>query len=707
MHCDPQKLLEVKKPENVATNILNLTSTLYEVPQDDGRWKNHQKLLHLERESWERSSPLNRNKTLAKDVSGFQLSHQGPVSVDEGNQPSRSERTHYIPGPPPLIPTSRHQTGAERQDPITQGAAIPLLSTAAYVPERGQGHLGAVPVHLQWSVDPARGAMKQEQLSPGAQSSPLQSTVTQTVQNNFISTASPLCLVQTGSIIRGTPGARVPSESAASYRGSITQGTPAEVLYKGTVTRVTEDDNPRDERAQNEASPKGQVIYEGKSGHVLSYDGMTSGNSKDNQWSSVAVNEVTGMKRSYEMMEEGIMWGLMTRNSVPSSYEGLMFRAVPRDRLSHRDSNQLPQIHGSITQGLPRSQADGQGECLRRDSKQIKRENSPSRSLCDGLKRRSWDGFVPTVKEAGRSIHEIPRQRSHRTPETCTLSKCNIEGSISQGPAVKCENTSPAAGDKHTSHSLSSSRNVFHPREQLDLTLDGARGLDRIPYDDSPKSRLSPVVNSTSSTKQESPVIMQESAKSHISPHSYPAALHFNGPLHRRSPGAVREAVSIQQEGKMVSQERKATPTSREMSSAKSPHRMIPEQFAHSQYEQLLGRMAATDFYRSSVPLGLDAAALAQAVPLDTAAYCFPRALTPTGAYPHPYAPLLLQGCPEAAALENRQTILNDYITSQQMHHPATTAVTHRAQLLRGLSPREQALTLGYCANPQGEFSNP
>eukprot|EP00061_Rhincodon_typus_P009512 g33078.t1 len=121
---------------------------------------------------------------------------------------------------------------------------------------------------------------------------------------------------------------------------------------------------------------------------------------------------------------------------------------------------------------------------------------------------------------------------------------------------------------------------------------------------------------------------------------------------------------------------------------------MIPEQFAHSQYEQLLGRMAATDFYRSSVPLGLDAAALAQAVPLDTA-------LTPTGAYPHPYAPLLLQGCPEAAALENRQTILNDYITSQQMHHPATTAVTHRAQLLRGLSPREQALTLGYCANPQ------
>ncbi|GCC19970.1 hypothetical protein chiPu_0018651 [Chiloscyllium punctatum] len=562
MHSDSQKPLEVEKWESTAANIPNLTSALYESPQGDERWKNHHRLLQLERESWERSSSLSRNKSLPKEVSDFQLSHQVPISVYEDKRPSQSERTHYITGPPPLIPTSRQQTGAECQDPITQGAAIPLLNTAAYGPERGRGHQTTLPIGLQWSVDPSRDAMKQEQLSPVSQNSPPDSRGTQTLDNNFIST---------------------------------------EVLYKGTVTSVREEDNPnRDERAQKEASSKGHVIYEGKSGHVLSYDGITSGNSKDNQWSSVAVNEVTGMKRSYEMMEGGIVWGLTTRDSVPSSYEG-----------------------------LPRSPADGRAECVRRDSKQIKRESSPPRGTCDGLKQRSRDGRLPTVKEAGRSIHEIPRQRSHRTPETCTLSKCSIEDPVSQGPAVKCENTSPAAGNKHTNHSLSSSsRKVFHPREQLDLTLDGGRG-------------------------------------------------------------------------KMVSQERKATPTSREMSSAKSPHRMIPEHFAHSQYEQLLGRMAAADFYQNSVSLGVDSTALARAVPFDTAAYCLPRALTPAGSYPHPYAPLLLRGCPEAAALENRQTILNDYITSQQMHHPATTAVTHRTQLLRGLSPREQALTLGYCANPR------
>ncbi|XP_043571182.1 nuclear receptor corepressor 2 [Chiloscyllium plagiosum] len=557
MHSDPQKPLEVEKWESTAANIPNLTPALYESPQGDGRWKNHHRLLQLERESWERSSSLSRNKSLPKEVSDFQLSHQVPISVYEGKWPSQSERTHYITGPPPLIPTSRQQTGAECQDPITQGAAIPLLNTAAYGPERGQGHQTTLPIGLQWSVDPSRDAMKQEQLSPVSQNSPPDSRGTQTVDNNFISTASPLCLVQPGSITRGTPGARFPLESAASYRGSITQVISVQITMRESV--------------ENEPPPASPVTL-----LIVILDSITDG-------------------------------------------KIISFYAIV----------QLP----LIISRLPRSPADGRAECVRRDSKQIKRESSPPRGTCDGLKQRSRDGRLPTVKEAGRSIHEIPRQRSHRTPETCMLSKCSIEDPVSQGAAVKCENTSPTAGNKHTNHSLSSSsRKVFHPREQLDLTLDGGRG-------------------------------------------------------------------------KMVSQERKATPTSREMSSAKSPHRMIPEHFAHSQYEQLLGRMAAADFYQSSVPLGVDTTALARAVPFDTAAYCLPRALTPAGSYPHPYAPLLLRGCPEAAALENRQTILNDYITSQQMHHPATTAVTHRTQLLRGLSPREQALTLGYCANPREVLS--
>lgn len=51
--------------------------------------------------------------------------------------------------------------------------------------------------------------------------------------------------------------------------------------------------------------------------------------------------------------------------------------------------------------------------------------------------------------------------------------------------------------------------------------------------------------------------------------------------------------------------------------------------------------------------------------------------------------------------MENRQTIINDYITSQQMHHnAAATAMAQRADMLRGLSPREPSLALNYAAGP-------
>ncbi|GCB82821.1 hypothetical protein scyTo_0023604, partial [Scyliorhinus torazame] len=98
-------------------------------------------------------------------------------------------------------------------------------------------------------------------------------------------------------------------------------GTPAEILYKGTITRVIAEDNPsRNERVRKEGSSEGHVIYEGKSSHVLSYDGFTPENSRGDPGISAALNEAAGMKRSYEMLEEGSGWGL-TQNSLPSSYE--------------------------------------------------------------------------------------------------------------------------------------------------------------------------------------------------------------------------------------------------------------------------------------------------------------------------------------------------------------------------------------------------
>lgn len=60
--------------------------------------------------------------------------------------------------------------------------------------------------------------------------------------------------------------------------------------------------------------------------------------------------------------------------------------------------------------GIPRH-LDPQDGYLRREAKQMKREGSPPRgpgSLSDPMKGR--EGMVPTVKEAGRSIHLIPRE---------------------------------------------------------------------------------------------------------------------------------------------------------------------------------------------------------------------------------------------------------------------------------------------------------
>lgn len=86
------------------------------------------------------------------------------------------------------------------------------------------------------------------------------------------------------------------------------------------------------------------------------------------------------------------------------------------------------------------------------------------------------------------------------------------------------------------------------------------------------------------------------------------------------------------------------------------------------------------------------------------AAYYLPRHLAPSPTYPHLYPPYLLRGYPDTAALENRQTIINDYITSQQMHHNAASAMAQRADMLRGLSPRESSLALNYAAGPRGEL---
>lgn len=69
--------------------------------------------------------------------------------------------------------------------------------------------------------------------------------------------------------------------------------------------------------------------------------------------------------------------------------------------------------------------------------KQIKRESPPIRAFEGAItKGKPYDG-VTTIKEMGRSIHEIPRQdllsqESCKTPEIVQTARPIIEGSISQ-----------------------------------------------------------------------------------------------------------------------------------------------------------------------------------------------------------------------------------------------------------------------------------
>lgn len=93
---------------------------------------------------------------------------------------------------------------------------------------------------------------------------------------------------------------------------------------------------------------------------------------------------------------------------------------------------------------------EAQEDYLRREAKLLKREGTPPppppppRDLAEAYKTRplealgplklkpAHEGLVATVKEAGRSIHEIPREELRRTPELPLAPRPLKEGSITQ-----------------------------------------------------------------------------------------------------------------------------------------------------------------------------------------------------------------------------------------------------------------------------------
>uniref|UniRef100_A0A670ZVR4 Nuclear receptor corepressor 2 n=1 Tax=Pseudonaja textilis TaxID=8673 RepID=A0A670ZVR4_PSETE len=639
-----------------------------------------------------------------------------PISLN-AHESSRTgpPRLSAISNPPPLI-SNKHPSVLERTPGcISQG--IPLQLHGPFSSEHAKVSIGSVALPL--TMDPKKlvpfPGVKQEQLSPRSQTCQPESLVVQTSQESSVLRGTSL---SGGSIIKGIPSTRPPSESTITYRGSITHGTPAEVLYKGTITKVIGEDSPsRAEKAREEALPKGHVIYEGKKGHILTYDGGVANQvPKENSRSNAAIQEMTGTKRTYDMME-----GRTSRLISSANIEGLMGRAIPPERHSPLNLKDPHHIRGSITQGIPRSYVESPEDYPRREAKQPKRENTPPRDLTDAYKVRSHEsltplklkavheGLVTTVKEAGRSIHEIPKEDLCRAPDLSLMSRPIKEGSITQGTPLKYDTNTSTNAKKHDVRSIigSPGRN-FHPMLPMEAMQD-PRTLERAYEDNLKSSRPSPVTNSGGSITRGAPMIMPEPGKPRHSPLAYEdhQAAHgaaFGGHLHRGSPVSTREAAPKQLEGsitagKPMSQDRKVTTSSRDITSSKSPHTPLPEHH-HQMFEHLIRGTGGMDLYRGHIPLTFDPAAIPRGIPLEAAAYYLPRHLAPGPTYSHLYPPYLIRGYPDTAAMENRQTIINDYITSQQMHHNAATATTmaQRVDLLRGLSPREPSLALNYAA---------
>ncbi|XP_067395809.1 nuclear receptor corepressor 2 isoform X6 [Emydura macquarii macquarii] len=656
--------------------------------------------------------------------------HPIPLNLHESSRPGL-QRLSNISNPPPLISSTKHPSILERPtSSISQG--VPIQLHTPYSSEHAKVPVGSITMGLPLTMDPKKlvpfPGVKQEQLSPRSQANQPESLVMQTSQESCILRGT--SLGSGGSISKGIPSARSPSESLITYRGSITHGTPAEVLYRGTITRIIGEDSPsRTEKVREDALPKGHVIYEGKKGHVLSYDGGVSASQcpKEDNRSAGASHETTGTKRTYDMMEGRISRGLPGRDLSSTSIEGLMGRAIPPDRHSPHSIKEQHHIRGSITQGIPRSYVEGHEDYLRREAKQLKRESTPPRDLSEAYKVRPHEGLAPlkmkaaheglvaTVKEAGRSIHEIPREELRRTPDIPVAARPLKEGSITQGTPLKYDScSSSVSAKKHDVRSIiGSPGRTFHSVHSLDVMQD-PRTLERACYEESLKSRPSPVTNSGGSIIRGAPVIVPEPGKPRRSPLTYEdhQAAHgaaFSSHLHRGSPVSTRESTPRQHEGsiiagKPVSQDRKITPTTREITNSKSPHATLSDHHHPlSPYEHLLRGVSGVDLYRGPIPLAFDPAAIPRGIQLEAAAaYYLPRHLAPGPTYPHLYPPYLIRGYPDTAAMENRQTIINDYITSQQMHqNAAATAMAQRADMLRGLSSREPSLALNYAAGPR------
>ncbi|KAM9384950.1 nuclear receptor corepressor 1 isoform 2-T2 [Pholidichthys leucotaenia] len=576
--------------------------------------------------------------------------HQSPSQLVQGMSDgvrmtfSRTSRPPNIPSPPPLIPTTKPDKPAFIQGgSISQGTPGTYLpSHTVYGPEGTKSSVGSISLGLPRQQDPNK---------PG---------VVPPIQDSRGNAAK---------VGEGLP-----------FRGSITQGTPAlpqssiaAELLKSTITKLATEDLNSADKGRGEQLAKGQIIYEGKSGHILSYDAIK--NPRENTRSPRTSHE---LKRTHEMMEGPMGRGLPSREGPP--FEGLISRALPREGV-HGDSKERL-ITGSIMQGTPRTAAETYEDVVKY-GKQIKRESPPIRSFEGGISKGKPYEPVGTIKESGRSIHEIPRQDQSgqdisKTPDLSD--RRGMEGSISQIHSLN----QPTI--KHNVKSLITSPSKLpHSMPQLEV-------MERSKYEEGKPVRHTSVVNSTSVLRS----THQEASKSQLSPGMYEDANarrtpvnYSSNPVSRGSPMLGRAPEGGMNSSKSATHERKSTmtPTQRDTVPAKSPVSGADPVASHSPFDPHHRPVVPGEVYRAHLPPHLDHSLVYHRVLDPATAFMFPRQSSPTG-FHNTY---------QLYTMENtRQTILNDYITSQQMQ------VIPRPDMGRVLSPREQPVGIPYPAGARG-----
>ncbi|XP_029783959.1 nuclear receptor corepressor 1 isoform X14 [Suricata suricatta] len=616
--------------------------------------------------------------------------------------------------PPPLIPSSKTTVASEKPSFIlggsisqgTPGTYLTSHNQTSYTQETAKPSVGSISLGLPRQQESAKSAavpyIKQEEFSPRSQNSQPEGLLVR-AQHEGVVRGTPGA-IQEGSITRGTPSSKIAVEGIPCLRGSITQGTPAlsqaaiptEALVKGTISRMPiEESSP--EKGREEAASKGHVIYEGKSGHILSYDNIK--NAREGTRSPRTAHEIS-LKRSYESVEGNIKQGLSMRESpVSAPLEGLICRALPRGS-PHSDLKERTVLSGSIMQGTPRATTESFEDGLKYP-KQIKRESPPIRAFEGAItKGKPYDG-ITTIKEMGRSIHEIPRQdvltqESRKTPEVVQSARPVIEGSISQGTPIKFDSNAGQSAIKHNVKSLITGPNkLSRGMPPLEIVPENIKVVERGKYEDVKagepvRSRHTSVVSSGPSVLRST---LHEAPKAQLSPGIYDDSsarrtpVSYQSTMSRGSPMMNRTSDVTISSSKSTNHERKSTltPTQRESIPAKSPVPGVDPVVSHSPFDPHHRGSTPGEVYRSHLPAHLDPAMpFHRALDPAAAAYLFQRQLSPTPAYPSQY---------QLYAMENtRQTILNDYITSQQMQ------VNLRPDVARGLSPREQQLGLPYPA---------